>query len=235
MRCPREKSSGLCKSAAACPCPGRRRNPRARYAVRKERMPYSNFPRVRGPGQYYAPGSTPQVSTGTTNFLTGVASAFQPVLQAASNYLNQVTKSVEIRNKMAMAAPGAGSSVAGSNSNSSSIGSINGTISQAQAQSQQNIPVSMTVVNNLDQGGGPAILQPEQANFAVNAITTRQQGTQTMREDPFDTGSTTVSPTPTNVAQTPSNVSTQIVQDTVRKGPPRAAKNLNRAPSPFPG
>lgn len=211
MRCAcKEKNVGVCG------CPKRRRIKRAHYSTREAAMPRSNFPRIRGPGQVYTPGYTPQVSTGYSSVVTGLASAFQPVLQAASNYLNQVTKSVEIRNKMAMAAPGAGSVNAGANSNTSSLGSINGNINQSAVIQQA--PPPLTQNNNVTiPGAGPVQLLPTAANFATTAITTENTGTnevlQGAQNDPFalqtqaqneqDIASAAVSPTAIAIEQTP--------------------------------
>jgi hypothetical protein len=68
----------------------------------------------------------PSVSTGFTApspFSRGATSAFGPVLQAASNYLNEITKTARLQNRMTMANMGGGGS-AGSESNITVNGSV---------------------------------------------------------------------------------------------------------------
>jgi hypothetical protein len=77
------------------------------------------------PGQILKPG-VPSVSKGFTApspFSRGATSAFGPVLQAASNYLNEITRTARIQNRMVMSNMGGGGS-AGSRSNIAVNGSV---------------------------------------------------------------------------------------------------------------
>jgi hypothetical protein len=101
---------------------------RPRYAVPRSRRPELNFPEIdpKRPGQVLRPG-VPSVSKGFTApspFSTGATSAFGPVLQAASNYLNEVTRSARLQNQITMSNMGGGGS-AGSRSNIAVNGSVN--------------------------------------------------------------------------------------------------------------
>jgi hypothetical protein len=93
---------------------------RPRYAVPRSRRPEYNFPAIdpKRPGQVLRPG-VPSVSTGFTApspFSRGATSAFGPVLQAASNYINEITRTARLQNQMTMSNMGGGGS-AGSRSN----------------------------------------------------------------------------------------------------------------------
>jgi len=84
------------------------------------------------PGQVLRPG-VPSVSTGFTApspFSRGATSAFGPVLRAASNYLNEVTRSARLQNQITMSNMGGGGS-AGSGSNIV----VNGSVSSRNTQS----------------------------------------------------------------------------------------------------
>lgn len=102
---------------------------RPRYAVPKNRRPELNFPAIdsKRPGQVLKPG-VPSVSTGFTApspFSRGAVSAFEPVLRAASNYLNEVTRSARLQNQMTMSNMGGGGA-SGASSNYAINGSVTG-------------------------------------------------------------------------------------------------------------
>jgi hypothetical protein len=99
-----------------------------RYAVPRSRRPELNFPAIdpKRPGQVLRPG-VPSVSTGFTApspFSRGATSAFEPVLRAASNYINEITRTARLQNQMTMSNMGGGGS-AGSGSNIIVNGSVN--------------------------------------------------------------------------------------------------------------
>jgi hypothetical protein len=103
------------------------RSIRPRYAVPRSRRPEYNFPAIdpKRPGQILRPG-VPSTSTGFTApspFSRGATSAFDPVLRAASNYINEITKTARLQNQMTMANMGGGGS-AGSGSNITVNGSV---------------------------------------------------------------------------------------------------------------
>jgi len=100
---------------------------RPRYAVPRTRRPEYNFPAIdpKRPGQVLRPG-VPSVSTGFTApspFSRGATSAFEPVLRAASNYINEITRTARLQNQMTMSNMGGGGS-AGSGSNIIVNGSV---------------------------------------------------------------------------------------------------------------
>jgi hypothetical protein len=103
------------------------RSIKPRYAVPRSRRPESNFPIMdpKRPGQILKPGvpSTSKGFTAPSPFSRGATSAFGPVLQAASNYLNEITTTARIQNRMAMSNMGGGGS-AGSRSNIAVNGSV---------------------------------------------------------------------------------------------------------------
>lgn len=109
---------------------------KARYAVPRTRKPEYNFPAIdpKRPGQVLKPG-VPSVSTGfiaPSPFSRGATSAFEPVLRAASNYLNEVTRTARLQNQMTMSNMGGG----GSSSNRNIL--MNGSTNSRNTQSLLN-------------------------------------------------------------------------------------------------
>jgi hypothetical protein len=143
------------------------RSIKPRYAVPRARKPEYNFPALdpKRPGQVLKPG-VPNVSTGFTApspFSRGATSAFGPVLQAASNYLNEIAKTARLQNQRTMANMGGGGS-AGSRSNIVVNGSVDSrNTGSVLSRNSNSAPLNDNVNVILPDGTYQSFRSPQQA------------------------------------------------------------------------
>ena len=154
------------------------RSIRPRYAVPRSRRPEYNFPAIdpKRPGQVLRPG-VPSVSTGFTApspFSRGATSAFEPVLRAASNYLNEVTRSARLQNQITMSNMGGGGS-AGSGSNIVVNGSVSGRNTATIVSKNRNVAPQFENTNVINNDGTYASSSMGDDDlFEVNSETARR-------------------------------------------------------------